>query len=159
MSQVGQRPCTFTCQPECYVLLPWMAAPLTWDLITKPFDAFCAMSTVRCMHPETLSRVLGLRQRDHSRGMDELQKSDGFVANLTDYEIPCSFPLPGNIPPRYQHVSSFTKKKFVNQRCSFFYSLPVSISPLILPHWRQAKGPCFFSFSLKLDIDMFVCLE
>lgn len=110
MSQVGHR-----ARPKRSVLLPWMAAPLTWDWIVDPFDALSAVSTVKCMHAETLSRALGLRQRDHSRRMKELQESDGFVADITYYGMSCSFPLPGNIPPRFSNVASFTKKQFVNR--------------------------------------------
>lgn len=67
----------------------------------EPFDALSTASAVKRVHAETLSRVLGLRQRDHSRRMKELQESDGFVADITYYGMSCSFPLPDNIPPRF----------------------------------------------------------
>ena len=123
---------TFTCQPECYVLLPWMAAPLTADLTVESFDALYPVSTVKRMHAETLSRALDLGQRDHSRCMNELQESDSFVADLTYCGISCSFPLPSNIPP-------------------FLYPG--------LPAGDRLRALVYFSLSPELDIDMSVCLE
>lgn len=67
MSRVGRRP-----QPNCSVVLAWIAAPLTWASVVEPFDALYPVSTVKPMHVEPLSRLLALRQRDRSRGMNEL---------------------------------------------------------------------------------------
>lgn len=136
-------------------ILFWSAAPQKPEVIVKLFARLFPVSIMKHVHAKTLTKVLGLRQRDHSRHINGLRSLDGSINKLTHYGISRSFPPSQLEPPRFQDVALFTEKQFVRRGLPSRLPALILLLLLISSYW----GPCCLSVFLKLLIDMFFCFS